>query len=72
MRSALLERLSREFGQPCSGESRQDSSAYFGIRIPAAATEAGVALIVDLSNFGDPVLLLSLRASAAPPPGSRR
>jgi hypothetical protein len=57
MRRALLERLSREFGQPCSGVSRQDASAYFGVHIPAAATEAGVALSVDLSNFGDLALV---------------
>ena len=57
MRSVLLERLSREFGQPCSGVSRQDASAYFGVHVPSAATEAGVALNIDLSNFGDLALV---------------
>ncbi|WP_199924645.1 hypothetical protein [Streptomyces sp. WM6386] len=57
MRSVLLDRLSREFGQPCRGVSRQDASAYFGIHVPAAATDAGVALSVDLSNFGDLALV---------------
>ncbi|WP_438490269.1 hypothetical protein [Streptomyces sp. S186] len=49
----LAERLSRELARPCVLDGpMQDASYSFMVRIPAAATEAGVPLGIRLSNFG--------------------
>ncbi|MEU5430715.1 hypothetical protein AB0H73_34650 [Streptomyces olivoreticuli] len=50
----LTERLNTELARPCvTGDTAEDASYSFMVRIPAAATGAGVPLAVRLSNFGD-------------------
>ncbi|MFB7780304.1 hypothetical protein [Streptomyces bauhiniae] len=50
--TALSERLSEEFGAPCSLDETQHAGCYFKVRVPAALTEAGVLLCIQLSNYG--------------------
>ncbi|MFB7180400.1 hypothetical protein ACFCYI_22195 [Streptomyces sp. NPDC056257] len=59
---ALAERLGRDFGRPCPVDTVQDAAAYFVVRVPREATEAGSPVRVRLSNYGD-------LASISPPSG---
>ncbi|MER8030492.1 hypothetical protein ABTZ78_16185 [Streptomyces bauhiniae] len=50
--TTLSERLSGDFGGPCSLDVTQDAGYYFAVGVPTALTEAGVPLGIRLSNYG--------------------